>query len=307
VADEQPQHVPVLAREVTELLAVSPGERVLDCTVGLGGHARLLAKSALSQGLLVGIDVDESNLRTASQRLEGCGCPYRLFRCNFRRFEEALEEADVGRVDVILADLGTSSNQVAEAQRGFSFQLDGPLDMRLDDRLPETAADLVNRLSETELADIFYHHAQERRSRRIARAIHRARRQGRITGTGQLSEIVAGALGVDPATRKSKIHPATRVFQALRIAVNDELGALRSLLDQAPRRLNPGGRIGVVSFHSLEDGLVKRDFARRRNEGIYRIVVKKPVTPSAEERNSNPRSRSAKLRVAVRTERAMDD
>lgn len=302
MADDVSQHVAVLLEEVTALLAVTPGDIVLDCTVGHGGHARMLAESAGGGGLLIGTDVDEVNLRTASQRLEGSGCPYRLFRCNFSRFEEALEEARVDKVNVMLADLGVSSSQLADAQRGFSFQLDGPLDMRLDDRLPETASDLVNRLSESELADLVFQYGQERFSRRIARAVHHARQQRRISTTAQLAAIVAAALRVDPASRSSKIHPATRTFQALRIAVNDELGVLRRFLEKAPRFLRPGGRVGVIAFHSLEDGIVKEDFRRRKSDGIYTILTKKPVTARAQERQSNPRSRSAKLRAAVRTE-----
>lgn len=301
LADEASQHVPVLASEIASLIAVAPGEVILDCTVGLGGHAGMLAESAGSGGLLIGTDVDESNLRIASQRLEGCSCPHRLLRCNFGEFDEALLQVGVERVDVILADLGVSSNQLADAHRGLSFQADGPLDMRLDDRLEETAADLINRLSESDLADVLFQYGQERKSRRIAGAVHRARRQGRIVTTGKLAEVVCRALGVDPRSRASKIHPATRTFQALRIAVNDELGALERLLAKAPRHLNPGGRVAVISFHSLEDAIVKGDFRARKADEIYTILTKKPVTAGEDERKSNPRSRSAKLRVAART------
>jgi 16S rRNA (cytosine1402-N4)-methyltransferase len=301
VAQEQAQHIPVLAREVARLLAIRPGERVLDATVGLGGHARMLAEAAGADGLLIGLDVDPVNLSRAAERLEGCGCPYRLLHSNFRQIQQALAEVAVVKIDVVLADLGLSSNQLANEQRGFSFQTDAPLDMRIDDRLADTAANLVNRLSESELADLFYHNAEERGSRRIAAAICRARRAVRITHTMQLANIVARALGVDPSSRKAKIHPATRTFQALRIAVNDELGALRDLLERAPRCLQPGGRLGVISFHSLEDRLVKQDFLRRQREGVYDVVTRKPVTAGAEELRCNARSRSAKLRVAVRT------
>ena len=262
----------------------------------------MLAESTGSAGLLIGTDVDEANLTFASQRLEDCGCRWRLMRCNFEDFEEALRVADVDRVDVVLADLGFSSNQMADASRGMSFQQDGPLDMRLDDRTKETASDLINRLSESDLADVIYRYGQERLSRRIARAIHYVRRDGRVTTTGQLAEIVCRALRVNPNARASKIHPATRTFQALRIAVNDELGALERLLEKAPRFLKPNGRIGIISFHSLEDGIVKRDFRKRKGEGIYTIKTKKPVTADDEERRSNPRARSAKLRVAVRSD-----
>lgn len=304
---QDPDHVPVLLRETLELLDVQPGDVVVDCTLGLAGHARSLAQAAGPEGLLVGLDVDERNLATASDRLRDCGCPFRLFQSNFERIDEVLAEAGgqapggALAANVVLVDLGISSSQLDDAQRGFSFQKEGPLDMRLDPRLSTTAADLVNRLGETELADLIYHHGQERHSRRIAQAIHRARRQHRITTTSELVRIVSRAQGVDPTSRASKIHPATKTFQALRIAVNNELGALKTLLEKAPSVLRPGARLGIISFHSLEDALVKRDFLARKGQGIYQILTKKPVTPESDERQSNPRSRSAKLRVAART------
>jgi len=302
VEDETREHVPVLVDEVAQLLAVRTGDVILDCTVGHAGHARMLAESAGESGLLIGMDVDEFNLQSASQRLEGCPARWRLFRSNFTRVDEVLSEAQVPGVDVMLADLGYSSAQMADPGRGLSFQSDGPLDMRLDDRLEQTAADLVNQLGERELADLIYRYGQERFSRRIAGAIVQARRNRRITGTGELVAVIGRALRVDPNSRASKIHPATRTFQALRIAVNDELGALTNLLAKAPRLLRPGGRIGVISFHSLEDGIVKQDFRARKSDGIYDILTKKPVAASATEKERNPRSRSAKLRVAVRLE-----
>ncbi|HRX84394.1 MAG TPA: 16S rRNA (cytosine(1402)-N(4))-methyltransferase RsmH [Phycisphaerae bacterium] len=300
--DPTREHVPVLVDEVAQLLAVKPGDIILDCTVGLGGHARMLAEAAGESGLLIGMDVDESNLQSASQRLEGCACRVRLFRSNFARADEVLAEAQVGAVDVILADLGVSSAQLADKRRGLSFQEDAPLDMRLDDRLEQTAADLVNRLGEQELADLIYRYGQERFSRRIARAVVHARRNQRITTTQELVTVIARALRVDPRSRAAKIHPATRTFQALRIAVNDELGALERLLAQAPTMLRPGGRIGIISFHSLEDGIVKQDFRAHKSDEIYDVLTKKPLTARAEEIAVNPRSRSAKLRVAVRHE-----
>jgi len=300
VEDETREHIPVLMEEVAQQLTVKPGDVILDCTVGLAGHARMLAESAGDSGLLIGMDVDESNLQSASQRLEGCVCPWRLFRSNFSEFDDVLASAGVASVDVIFADLGISSAQLADANRGLSFSRDGPLDMRLDDRLQESAADLVNRLGETELADLIYKYGQERFSRRIARAIHLARRKKRITTTLELVNIIARALRVNPNSRAAKIHPATRTFQALRIAVNDELGALERLLERAPRVLRTGGRIGIISFHSLEDAIVKHDFRARKTDGIYRILTKKPLAASAAEVAGNPRSRSAKLRVAER-------
>ena len=295
------RHVPVLVDQVVELLAVQPGDTVLDCTVGLAGHAGRLARSAGERGMLIGMDVDPAALSAAAERLEGLSTPWRLFQANFTQIAETLDEVGIGQVDVVLADLGASSLQFDDPERGFSFQADGPLDMRMDDRLEDTAADLVNRLDQSALADILYFNAQERKSRRIARAIHRARRAERITTTARLAAIVCAALRTDPASRKSRIHPATRTFQALRIAVNQELAALKQLLDILPAYLAPGGRVGVISFHSLEDAVVKRDFLARRGEGIYDIVTKKPMTPDEKELRSNPRSRSAKFRVARRT------
>ncbi|MCH7703035.1 MAG: 16S rRNA (cytosine(1402)-N(4))-methyltransferase RsmH [Planctomycetes bacterium] len=298
-------HTPVLLREVCELTTPSPGETVLDATVGLGGHARAIADRLGPTGLLVGLDVDASNLATAERTLEGVEPRVVLTRANFRDLDVVLAEAGIDGVDVLLVDLGISSAQLGDPGRGFSFQSDGPLDMRMDDRLGDKASDLINRLGERDLADLIYYNANERASRRIAKAICRARRDQRITTTSRLVAIVAQALGVDPKSRRSKIHPATRTFQALRIAVNDELGALAELLEKAPRYLNPGGRLAAISFHSLEDRLVKRSFRQGRTDGLYEIRTKKPVLAGEDERRSNPRSRSAKLRVAVRTEQCM--
>jgi len=212
-----------------------------------------------------------------------------------------LDDLGIETVDAIVADLGASSNQIDDPRRGFSFQADGPLDMRLDDRLTENAADLVNRLRESELADLIYQYSQERFSRRIAKRICAARRARRITSTAHLAHVVASAMGVDPGSRASRIHPATRTFLALRAAVNREMSCLGSLLDQAPHRLSRGGRVAVISFHSTEDRVVKKDFLKHRSEGVYKVVTKKPITAGSMERRTNPRARSAKLRVAERT------
>jgi 16S rRNA (cytosine1402-N4)-methyltransferase len=299
VSTTSAEHVPVLPEPVRELLNVARGESVLDLTVGQAGHARMLGDAAGADGVLIGLDVDARNLETAMKRLSGCPARTRLFHANFAQFDEVLEEAGVRSVDVMLVDLGVSSNQLADPQRGFSFAIDGPLDMRLDDRLTRTAADLVNGLKEDELSDLIYFNSQERFSRRIARRICEVRRARRITTTGELCRAVCTALGVDPESRPTKIHPATRTFLALRMTVNDEIGALQTMLDKAPGYLNPGGRIGVIAFHSVEDAAVKRDFARRKREGTYRILTKRPVTAGPAERKANPRSRSAKLRVAA--------
>lgn len=291
-------HTPVLMREVRELLAPVPGEVALDATVGAGGHARALAEVIGEQGRLIGVDVDPAILDSARASLAEAPCPVELVRASFTELPEVLAQRGLAGVDLLLADLGVSSLQLDDAQRGFSFQHDGPLDMRMNPGLKVTAADLVNRLKERELGDLIFFNAQERASRTIARRICTVRRDHRITTTGRLAEVVAAALKVNPHARKHKIHPATRTFQALRIAVNDELKALERLLELAPTVLNPGGRIAVIAFHSLEDKLVKLDFRARKTEGVYEILTKKPVSATDEEKRTNPRARSAKLRVA---------
>jgi 16S rRNA (cytosine1402-N4)-methyltransferase len=285
------------------LLAVQPGDFVVDATVGAGGHAVLLGAAAGPGGTILGLDVDGAILPKARERLAELPGRVILQQRNFAELPEALGDLGVDLVDVILADLGVSSVQLGDASRGFSFLADGPLDMRMDPNLTGTAADLVNGLRESELADLIYQNGQEHLSRRIARRICAARHGGRITRTSQLAQVIASAVRVDPASRRSKIHPATRTFQALRIAVNDELGSLDRLLESAPRHLKPGGRIGVISFHSLEDGRVKTHFRQQRAAGIYDVSTKKPVIADQEEKKANPRSRSAKLRVAVRTDK----
>jgi 16S rRNA (cytosine1402-N4)-methyltransferase len=249
---------------------------------------------------LIGVDRDPAALRSAERILEGTSAHVELLHANFAELPAALASIGVPQVHVLFADLGVSSAQLDDSARGFSFQRDGPLDMRMDSRVKETAADLVNRLRENELGDLLYHNAQEFAGRRIARRICEARREGRITTTGRLAAIIADALGVDPRSRKSKIHPATRTFQALRMAVNREIPNLEALLAAAPTLLRSGGRIGVMAFHSVEDKLVKTDFRKRHHENVYRIMTKKPVVADAVEREANPRSRSAKLRVAQR-------
>ncbi|GJM26399.1 MAG: ribosomal RNA small subunit methyltransferase H [Phycisphaerae bacterium] len=306
MVDEVEQHLAVLPDEVGSMLAVEPGACVVDCTLGLAGHAQMLAKAVGPDGMVIGLDVDANNLAIASQRMEESGCPHRLVRSNFEELDVVLKDLGIGGVDAILADLGVSSNQISEPRFGLSFQVDAPLDMRLDDRLKDSASDLVNRLGETELANLIYEFGQERASRRIAKVICRERRSSRIVTTGRLVELIGRALRVNPNSRRSKIHPATRTFQALRIAVNDELGALKRLLEIAPSVLNEGGRVGIISFHSLEDGIVKRNFRAHRTDGIYDILTKKPLVAGVDERRANPRSRSAKFRVAQRTAKPLD-
>ena len=300
------QHEPVLCDPLMSIVAPRPGEVVVDATVGHAGHSRLMAEAVGERGRLIGLDVDESNLARASQRLEetgafGGGPHVDLIRASFSGLEPVLDSLGVAQVDVILADLGVSTDQLLDPARGMTFTEDGPLDMRLDDRLTTTAADLVNSLRENELADLIFANSQERFSRRIAKRICHVRREGRIRTTSELARIVCSVLRVSPQTRRGKLHPATRTFLSLRIAVNREIENLRALLAAAPDRLLPGGRIAVISFHSGEDRVVKRDFLERGRTNVYEISTKKPIRPSAEEVRANPRSRSAKLRVAVRT------
>ncbi len=293
-------HTPVLLAEVLEWLAVQPGDVVVDATVGLGGHALALAAATGASGTLIGLDVDPANLAIAKERLADSPADVRLVHANFGALRDVLSAENIDRVDVLFADLGVASTQLDQPERGFSFRQDGPLDMRMDPRLKRTAADIVNSLRERELADLFYFNAQEMKSRRIARRICDCRKAQRITTTSRLVDIIATALHVDPNSRKSKIHPATRTFQALRMAVNDEVSVLSALLKTAPDVLKPGGRFGVIAFHSVEDKPVKLDFRQRKNERVYGIVTKKPITACEDERVANRRSRSAKLRVAVR-------
>ncbi len=291
-------HLSVLLNEVLELLAPKGKQVIIDCTVGLGGHAEAMLESSGDETHLIGIDLDESNLLKTKERLVRFGRRVRLFQANFADLEDVMEAADVASADVILADLGMSSTQVDDPSRGFSFQTDGPLDMRFDTE-GQTAAELVNTLGEVELADIIYRYGQERHSRRIARAIVRARNRERIERTGELARIVAGAIPRKSGVRH-KIHPATRTFQALRIAVNGELENLERLLEKIPGLMNVGGRAAIISFHSLEDRLVKRAFAAAVETGAYRLLNKKPITGGAVEIYRNPRSRSAKLRAVER-------
>ncbi|MFP4140102.1 MAG: 16S rRNA (cytosine(1402)-N(4))-methyltransferase RsmH [Phycisphaerae bacterium] len=293
-------HVPVLADDVLELLRPERAKLIVDCTVGLGGHSRMLLDRAPSDARLIGIDVDETNLRQARENLAEFGERVRLFQANFSQLTTVLDEADESSADAILADLGVASTQLDDAERGLSFQADGPLDMRLDPRLDETAEGLINRLSERELADLIYEYGQERYSRRVARAIVQQRKKGRIATTGQLADIVSRSLPRSARSTRRGVHPATRTFQALRIAVNDEMSVLETLLDSLPNALAPGGRAAVISFHSLEDRPVKHTFNRLAADGTVEVLTKKPITPGPDEMARNPRSRSAKLRAIER-------
>jgi len=249
---------------------------------------------------LIGLDVDAKAIERAKLRLTGLPCKVILLNSNFSQIAEHLGEQGFDKVDFILADLGLCSAQLADAQMGLSFQTNMPLDMRIDKRLKTTAADIVNTADEKSLADLIYRFGQERGSRRIARFIVQQRRSEPITTTGHLAAIICWALKRPGQKTKSRIHPATRTFQALRIAVNSELENLKCLLIAAPALLKNGGRIAVISYHSLEDGLVKSDFKQNEKQGIYTLITKKPIVPAKDEVAKNPRARSAKLRIAQR-------
>ncbi len=286
------RHVPVLPREVIDLLDPQPGATWVDATVGAGGHLRLIAERVGSTGRVIGLDQDPSMLERARDRLQGL--PVTLVHANFDQVTAALGNLGVKEIDGLLADLGFASDQMEDLNRGLSFQQDGPLDMRLDPTAGETAADLVARLSDYDLAKIFYEFGEERHSRRVARKIVETRKQTPIRTTGQLANLVRSCV---PREKGRSFDPATRVFQALRIAVNDELGSLERLLAQLPRIVKPGGRVGIISFHSLEDRRVKQAFQDRET---WTPITKKPVTAGEDEVRNNPRARSAKLRVARR-------
>ena len=292
---KKPQHVPVLLDEVLQYLNVRPGSTIADATVGLGGHSSEIAKRLGAKGRLICFDRDPEAMELAKARMEevraeiGSEMPEVVFEP--RAFSQASGVIESASLDGLLADFGVSSLQLDEAHRGFSFRHEGPLDMRMDTRLGETAEQVVNQEDENELADLIYEFGEERRSRRIARAIVRARP---ISTTAQLAQVISAAA---PPMKGDKIHPATRTFQALRIRVNDELGEIRTLLESAPSLLKPAGRLVLISFHSLEDRLVKDAFREGGRQGVYEVLTKKPVTATAEEEKRNPRSRSAKLRA----------
>jgi 16S rRNA (cytosine1402-N4)-methyltransferase len=291
-------HIPVLADKLAELIEIGPEAAVIDATVGYGGHSLIFGARLGRRGKLLCLDVDRIGIEKAKQRLGKLECEVILGRTNFSEIDRAARQAGIEKADLILADLGFCSGQLAESGRGLSFQQNQPLDMRLDDRLGRTAADIVNNYEKDELADLIYNYGQERASRRIASFIVEARRISPIKSTGQLAELICRAMGRPGRGGKYKIHPATRTFQALRIAVNDELNCLERLLEKTPVLLKTGGYAAVISFHSLEDRIVKHNFRKNADEGIYEIITKRPLTADKDEINRNPRARSAKLRIS---------
>jgi 16S rRNA (cytosine1402-N4)-methyltransferase len=287
-----PRHVPVLTTQVVHFLAPEPGQTIVDCTLGAAGHVRLIAAKLGPQGRLIGLDQDAAMLEQARPQL--AGLPVELVQSNFDQLRPLLKRLKIDTVDGILADLGVCSDQLDDPRRGLSFQQEGPLDMRLDRDVGEPAGNLLNRLNERDLADLIWRYGEERFSRRIARRIVESRQRAPLETTLQLAELVRRCV---PRSRGHGIDPATRVFQALRIAVNDELGALERLLAALPYCLKPGGRAVLISFHSLEDRLVKRAFRQRE---LWQELTRKPVQAGDDEARTNPRARSAKLRAALR-------
>ncbi len=303
-------HVPVLLQEAIDFLAVKRGGTYLDATVGLGGHSYEIARRLGAPGHLIGFDKDPAALRIAGVRLsahggrqtgaepgvgsERVGPDWPIITLLHGSFAELANAQQPASLDGVLADLGVSSLQLSDAARGFSFQAEGPLDMRMNPMSGETAEQVVNHIDERKLADVIYEFGEERRSRRIARAIVRSRP---IRTTTQLVEVVAAAAR---SMKHERIHTATRTFQALRIFVNRELDDLKALLEAAPRVLKPGGRLVVISFHSLEDRIVKDAMREGAKDKHFRLLTKKPVMASEDEIERNPRSRSAKMRAAER-------
>jgi 16S rRNA (cytosine1402-N4)-methyltransferase len=291
-------HVSVLLKEAIDFLAIRRGGTYIDATLGLGGHSLEIAKRLGPQGHLIGFDKDTNAIELARQRLSRVGGDDRpKITLLHSSYAEVPQHVPLASADGLLADLGVSSLQFSDAARGFSFQADGPLDMRMDPQGERTADQVVNRMREEDLANVIYEFGEERRSRRIARAIVRARP---IRSTAHLAQVISAALRSMKHGAHERIHPATLTFQGIRIFVNRELDDLKALLTAAPRALKKGGRLVVISFHSLEDRIVKDALRDGAKAGIYEVLTKKPLTATEEEIDRNPRSRSAKLRAAER-------
>jgi len=308
--NSQIEHTTVLLREAVDLLAPRPGGVFVDGTLGGGGHAAAILERSAPGGVLIGMDQDESALARSRERLAKYGDRAVTVQANFRDLERVLADLGIAGVDGVLLDLGLSWFHLRSPERGFSFQTDGPLDMRMDAGGAVTAAELVNTLPRQELARILREYGEEKKANAIAKAIEKARARGPITRTVQLAQVVSSVFPPYPPRRT---HPATLTFQALRIAVNDELGALRDGLEQAVRLLRPGGRVAVISFHSLEDRIVKQDFVGHAKGCVcpprfpvcqcgrkpdLKVLTKRPVMAAEAEVAANPAARSAKLRAA---------
>jgi 16S rRNA (cytosine1402-N4)-methyltransferase len=307
-----PFHIPVMLREAVDLLDCKPGGVYVDGTLGGGGHAYEILQRTSPDGILVGIDCDNDAIESSRKRLQSFGNRSIVVNSNFVEMKSILEDLDIAQVDGILLDLGVSSHQLEEVERGFSFSKKAPLDMRMDRSRRRTAADIVNGSPEGELKNIIKKYGEEREAGRIARAIARQRKESPLETTTELAELIASAKRVKGGTR---IHPATKTFQALRIAVNEELQNLHKSLDDAVDLLGKEGRLSVISFHSLEDRIVKDFFRHGEKDCIcppdfpvcrcnkvrtLKVLTRRPVTPGEDELKANPRARSAKLRAAVR-------
>ncbi|MCC6290969.1 16S rRNA (cytosine(1402)-N(4))-methyltransferase RsmH [Candidatus Nomurabacteria bacterium] len=291
-------HEPVLLKEVMTGLDVHPGEILLDLTVNRGGHSRELCRQLASHGHLIGIDADAGALKEATDNLKICPCPVTLLEGNFRDLTQIIDGIGIGKVDAILADLGLSSQQLDESDRGFSFQRDEPLNMNLSHNTAPgslTAYQIVNFWQETSLADVIFGYGEERFARRIAKAIVSEREVAPISTTQELVAVIKSAIPL--RYQNGRRHPATKTFQALRITVNDELGSLSAALESAWSRLNRNGRFAIITFHSLEARLVKNFFRERVKERNAELLTKHAVRPTREEVLKNPRSRSAQLRI----------
>lgn len=290
----EPLHIPVMRDEVLQWLAVEKGHFIVDGTLGGGGHTRMIAEAVGKDGLVLAMDRDPAAITAAETNL--AGSPVKLAQASYSELSEVLTEIEVDRVDGIVLDLGLSSDQLADDERGFSFDSDGPLDLRFDPTSGEPAWQLIQRLSEKDLADLIYQYGEERFSRRIAARIVARRKQEPLRTARQVASLVRSC--VSGSSRRTGIDKATRTFQALRIAVNEELRHLEKALREFPGCLQEGGRVVVISFHSLEDRIVKTAF---RDDPRYEVLTKKPIRPTDREIQKNPRARSAKLRVAART------
>ena len=285
-------HTAVLPREAIESLALKPGGVVIDGTLGGGGHTRMIADAVGDEGLVIGLDRDPQAIARCERTL--AGQPVVLCQSNFAESAEVLEELQIDKVDGILLDLGLSSDQLEDDTRGFSFHSDGPLDLRFDKHAGEPAYRLINRMRQEHLANLIFEYGEERLSRRIARKLVALRDRQELRSAKQIADVIYNCY---PKAGQQKIHPATRTFQALRIAVNDELRSLEIALNRLPDLIKTGGRLAIISFHSLEDRRVKRAF---REDSRLEVLTRKPITAGDDEIHKNPRSRSAKLRVALR-------
>jgi len=292
MSSEETVHISVMPDETIESLAIKAGSTILDGTLGGGGHTSLAAKLVGSDGLVIGLDRDADAITRCESRLKGL--PVVLAQCNFADAPEILQQLNITEVDAILLDLGLSSDQLEDRERGFSFNSDGPLDLRFDKHSGEPAYRLVQRLKQEHLANLIYEFGEERLSRKIARRLIAMRNRTKLVSAKDIAGVIYGCY---PNPRKQKIHPATRTFQALRIAVNQELKSLEIALRRLPDSLRVGGIFSIISFHSLEDRRVKQAF---RDDTRLEVLTKKPLTASDAELHRNPRSRSAKLRVARR-------